>query len=162
MFPFGYLYLLYRVRHKLPTDDTLEVDKQKRLEQARLSLRGLSDPELRPVGFLYHGYKPVFWYWEVVESYRRILFQSVLTVVGSPILKAFIGGSFALVWVGVYREVQPYAKATTNLLNSIVQYQIFLVGSSDLPSIAMGARALAKVVSTHQETAHPRSTLHHS
>ena len=51
-----YFFLLYRVKHRLPTpraDDS----KQRKLEQAALSVRELSDADLRPLHFLYRGYR---------------------------------------------------------------------------------------------------------
>lgn len=63
-------------------------------------------------------------YWEVVESYRRILFMSVLTVVDTPVRRGFVGAGLGLVGTFVYREVTPYQRSTTNLLNIAVQHQI--------------------------------------
>ena len=66
-------------------------------------------------------------YWEVVESYRRLLFMSALVVVDTPSRRAFFGASLTLVGAVVYRELAPYQRSSTNVLNLTVQYQVFAV-----------------------------------
>jgi len=37
--------------------------------------------EVKSIRFLWEPYKGTFWYWEVIESYRRIIFTAVLSVI---------------------------------------------------------------------------------
>ena len=53
--------------------------------------------------------------------------MSALTVVDTPMRQSFFGAGLAFVGVGVYRELRPYQRSTSNVLNLAVQYQIFLV-----------------------------------
>jgi len=62
----------------------------------------------------------------VIESYRRILFMSALTVVDTPIRRGFFGAALASAGALAYREIAPYQQPTTNLLNIVVQYQVIL------------------------------------
>ena len=35
------------------------------------------------IGFLHQSYKPQFWYWEIIETMRRLLLTAILSVVGT-------------------------------------------------------------------------------
>ena len=62
--PLAYLGLLYRVSDRLHTTVAGDNDdvQQKRLNEAALRLQEENDPELRPLKFLYKGYRPQYWY----------------------------------------------------------------------------------------------------
>jgi hypothetical protein len=51
--------------------------------------------------------------------------MSALTVVDTPIRRGFFGAGLALLGTFVYREVAPYQRPTTNVLNVVVQNQIW-------------------------------------
>lgn len=58
-----YWYLLYAARHDIMSHAS-ETDKEKlRLIKLRLD----------PIRFLFSSYKPEFWYWELVETFQRIM-----------------------------------------------------------------------------------------
>ena len=60
--PLVYLVLLYRVSQRLHVHAPPGVDPDERkLEEAKLRLQEESDPELRPLKFLFKGYRPQFW-----------------------------------------------------------------------------------------------------
>jgi len=44
-----------------------------------------------------------------------------------PARRAFAGMCLAIIGALVYREISPYSRVTTNILNLVVQYQIFLL-----------------------------------
>jgi len=52
--------------------------------------------------------------------------MSALTVVDTPIRRGFFGVSLGLIGTLAYREVAPYQRSTTNVLNIVVQHQIWL------------------------------------
>ena len=52
--------------------------------------------------------------------------MSALAVIDTPLRRGLFGAGLALLGTSVYREVAPYQQPTTNLLNMVVQYQIFL------------------------------------
>ena len=53
--------------------------------------------------------------------------MSALTIVDTPMRRSFFGASLAFIGVGMYRELAPYERSTSNVLNLVVQYQVFLV-----------------------------------
>lgn len=60
--PLVYLGLLSRVSSRLHAPTNAASDEQeKKLDEAALLLRESSDPELRPLKFLYKGYRPQYW-----------------------------------------------------------------------------------------------------
>ena len=61
--PLVYLILLYRASERLHNPTTHENEEQRKLEEARVLLLAKSDPDLRPLQFLFEGYRPQFWYW---------------------------------------------------------------------------------------------------
>ena len=61
--PLVYLALLYRVSDRLRGSVGADGDEQqKSFEEAARRLQEGSDPELRPLEFLYKGYRPQYWY----------------------------------------------------------------------------------------------------
>ena len=52
--------------------------------------------------------------------------MGALTVVDTPIRRGFFGASLGLIGAFLYREVAPYQRSTTNVLNDVVQHQISL------------------------------------
>ena len=61
--PLVYLMLLYRVSERLHAPTAHENQEQQKLAEARVLLLARSDPELRPLQFLFEGYRPQLWYW---------------------------------------------------------------------------------------------------
>ena len=58
--PLVYLALLYRVSDRLHAPPGADPEERK-LEEAKLLLQEESDPELRPLKFLFKGYPPRYW-----------------------------------------------------------------------------------------------------
>jgi hypothetical protein len=125
--PLVYFRMVYRVCDRLHPRQSGGDDAQNKLEGAALRLHEDGDPELRPVKFLYKGYRPSLWYWEVIESYRRIFLMSTLFIIDSPVKRAFLGATGAFISLSASREIGPYSQSTSNMLNMAVQYQTFFV-----------------------------------
>ena len=51
--------------------------------------------------------RPRLRYWEVVETVRRISFQSALAVIDTPTRRAFFGMMLSLFFAFIYREISP-------------------------------------------------------
>ena len=62
--PLAYLALLFRVSDRLhaPGGANDGDAQQRSFDEAALRLQEESDPELRPLQFLYKGYRPQYWY----------------------------------------------------------------------------------------------------
>ena len=79
------------------------------------------------MSFLWEAYKPEFWYWELVETTRRILLTAVLSIcaTGSVRQSAF-GILLAYIFNKVYAYYQPYSVYSDFRLAEVGQTQIFL------------------------------------
>ncbi|GMH86453.1 hypothetical protein TrVE_jg3945 [Triparma verrucosa] len=80
VFPVGvismYGFLLWSKRAKL----------KKPVEQR------LEDEEITPLLFLWEPYKPVFWYWEVIETGRRLMMTGVLSTIEPGSFSQLVAG----------------------------------------------------------------------
>ena len=57
-------------------------------------------------------------YWEVVETVRRISFQSALAVIDTPVRRAFFGGMLSVIGVAIYREINPVRGIGSGILSA--------------------------------------------
>ena len=83
-----------------------------------------SDLELMPLRFLYRGYGTNFWFFELVDTYRRILFIGVAPLFETSAHRALAGTTLSFMSVVVYRELQPYKNPSTNMLSMATNYQV--------------------------------------
>ena len=116
--PLVWLVLLFSRRHRLnpKTSDP----------KAVMTLRN-EDPDLRPLAFLFNVYEPRLYYWEVFEMYRRVLFVGALPLVSSSQARlAALGVALGLASAIVYREIEPFVRASSNVLGHVAQYCILL------------------------------------
>jgi len=113
-----YIGLLCRVRHRLnPIAPT---------KALALHIRD-NDESLQPLKFLIADYKINFWYFEITDLYRRIIFISVLPIVSQRSLtKAYLGCVLSLFSTIYFREAMPYREHFTNLIAIVAQYIILL------------------------------------
>lgn len=86
---------------------------------------GLS-PEAERLSFLWLAYAPRYWYWEIVETTRRLLLTAALSVI-SPGSSAqnVLSILLALLYVKLYGYFNPYADASDDVLAEIGQFQVF-------------------------------------
>jgi predicted membrane-bound spermidine synthase len=52
--------------------------------------------------------------------------MSALAVVDTPIRRGFFGATIAVAATFLYRELSPYQRSSTNILNLTVQHQVWL------------------------------------
>ena len=55
----------------------------------------------------------------MVETVRRILFQSALAVIDTPVRRAFFGMILSAVGVAIYREISPVRRVWVRHLPSL-------------------------------------------
>ena len=79
---------------------------------------------LKPISFLFKYYKPSCWYFEVLESLRRVLLTGGIIFFGTGALRAAVGLVVALLTVIVYREVSPYLAESVNSLSTAATWQL--------------------------------------
>jgi hypothetical protein len=107
------------VRHKLNPKEDASGDKAVHvLHSAK------TDLQLMPLKFLFKGYEPEFWYWEIVETYRRIVFISLIPVIINTTTRRAVVGSLLTIMSSVlYREMNPFKTPSTNMVR---MYEIAL------------------------------------
>ena len=76
--------------------------------------------------FLYLAYEGHVWYWEVVETARRLLLTAVVSVVGTGSAAQIVFGIIiAIVYVKLYGYFQPYELDEHDIMQEVAQYQVF-------------------------------------
>ena len=118
--PLLYLGLLYRVRHLLRPRSQRSPQAQLRDRQNREE----AEPELRPITFLFKHYSLDLWYFETVESYRRVAFISLLALMPDKTLAGFCGIFMAMASAFLYDHGQPFHVSSTNSLAMASGYQL--------------------------------------
>ena len=75
---------------------------------------------------LWEPYKNEYWYWEVIECYRRIILTSLVSIIspGSP-LQSLSAILFTLFFIRLYAYFLPYAVHSDNVLAELGQAQVF-------------------------------------
>ena len=121
IFPFGvtaaYSHLLYKNRDKIKQD--LEIREK--------------DEELMSLSFLFDPYKPEYWYFEIIETIRRLLMTGVLSVIepGSYPQLSY-GLSLSIFFTILFSFLKPYHSRKDNwiaILSSAQHIPIFLASS---------------------------------
>ena len=100
--PIMYLGLLYRVRRLLHPPSERSIQAQLRDRQRREQ-----GDDLKPLQFLFTHYDLGWWYFEVIESYRRVTFISILPLIGSKAISAALGMLLATMSASFYRDMKP-------------------------------------------------------
>lgn len=144
--PLMYAVLLYRSRKDIAGRYGKEIElvdglSSKSLSaKARYALTGSGkrknplalrhDPaahQAQMVSFLWISYKPEFWYWEIVETTRRLLLTAVLSVCGpGTAAQAILALLLALFYIKLYGFFRPYEAEVDSLAAEVGQFQIFL------------------------------------
>jgi predicted outer membrane repeat protein len=78
------------------------------------------------LGTLWEPYKNEYWYWEVIECYRRIILTSILSINPGSSLQSIVAVMFSLFFIKLYSHYSPYASTNDNVLAEIGQFQVFL------------------------------------
>jgi len=137
---FLYLYLLFVNRNAIQRRTSDDDDKTEDLPTGKFPI---THAEIR---FLWSNYQPRYWYWEVVETARRLMLTAVLSVIYVGTAAQILAGIFMSVcFVWAYDHFRPYPSHSHNLLQEAAEYIIllFLVGALLLRTGALGSSATA-------------------
>jgi hypothetical protein len=101
--------------------------------QLRVSLRAALAPKHRVMSsraqrlaFLWDAYEPRFWYWEVVETTRRLMLTAVLSVCGAgTAAQSLLAVLLGVVYIKVYGYYAPYEQDDDDVIAEVGQFQIF-------------------------------------
>jgi hypothetical protein len=89
-----------------------------------------ADDELSPsaarLAFLWEAYEPKFWYWEIIETSRRLMLTAVLSLVSPGSSEQAVASIMvSILYIKLYREYEPYVNDNDDELAELGQYQIF-------------------------------------
>jgi hypothetical protein len=112
--PLLYYILLFKCRDEI-------VNRKEMFEN------GIQPSRLSSVlSFLYKSYKPEFWYFEIIETTRRLMLTAVLSVISSGSPEQIVAALFlSLIYINVYKNTNPYLEEEVVVMAEIGQWQIF-------------------------------------
>lgn len=115
--PLSYFLVLYKNRREISTRQEIV---QNAPDDTKLSM------QVAGIAFLWQAYRPNAWYWEVVETTRRILLTAVLSV-ASPgtSQQSVLSILLALLYIKLYSIFHPYASKSDDIMAEMGQWQIF-------------------------------------
>jgi hypothetical protein len=90
-----------------------------------LMVGGISIYAMR-LRFLWAAYEPIYWYWEVIETFRRITLTALLSIIqpGTSDQNVF-SILLAIFFMKLYATYRPYINQRNDFLAEIGQLQIF-------------------------------------
>ncbi|GMH70768.1 hypothetical protein TL16_g05490 [Triparma laevis f. inornata] len=151
--PVLYLYSLRKVRKLLdPGQNQYEsrygvdegmraaVDVRKRNEEEHLDIKSLA--------FLYDSYEPKYYWFEVVETLRKLMLSGGLVILGKSLGQIIASMLICLGSMRVFAGCEPYIEYNVDIFNEMSQWQIFF---------AMFAALLIKVEDMRGEAGNFRS-----
>eukprot|EP01046_Picozoa_sp_COSAG06_P051942 COSAG06_NODE_8599_length_2118_cov_45.241768_2_plen_262_part_00 len=78
--------------------------------------------------FLIGDFKPEYWFWEVVELFRKLLLSGILSLVGrGSIAQAALGTVISFAFFALHLRLLPYKSPTLNVIKAISEIQMFAV-----------------------------------
>jgi len=77
-----------------------------------------SQAVLLGLGFAYDDYKPEFWYWEVIEMFRKLFLCAIIMVIPDPNIQMFYGAGVAIIALCLHIYCLPYRNPRENLLSA--------------------------------------------
>jgi hypothetical protein len=83
---------------------------------------------LVPIQFLFESYKPNYWYFEIIETFRRLLFTGFLTLMYPGSTKQLVIGYFFSVGsITLYSSLRPYVEEDLQFSSLLCQGQLSLL-----------------------------------
>ena len=78
--------------------------------------------------FLIGDFKPKYWFWEVVELFRKLLLTGILSLVGrGSIAQAALGTVISFAFFALHLRLLPYKSTTLNVTKAVSEIQMFAV-----------------------------------
>ena len=126
--PMLHFWLLYRHRHAIkhrldPPEDTTRGSDMYVLSTS--SVRILPD-DIRMIEFLYRSYLPSAWYFESIETFRRLFFTAFISVIspGSG-YQCLVAITMSFFFLYLYSRAGPYLEYGTGLLSRYTMTLVF-------------------------------------
>jgi hypothetical protein len=92
----------------------------------KIDSKQLSIAALR-TSFLWEPYEPKYWYWEIIECYRRISLTALLSIIspGSS-SQTVVSVLLSLIFIKMYGYYQPYEADNDDIIAEVGQFQIYI------------------------------------
>eukprot|EP01041_Mallomonas_annulata_P006026 gene6026-12146_t len=140
-------FILYRYRMKI------RAEPRRMLKagggSSSLSKRSAKFESILALGFLYNDYEKKHWYWEVIETIRKLALTAGLSVISHQVgVKLVYGMTVSIAFVKIYGYYRPFESDDTDNLQELVRSK-----SSSL-SLASSSSSSS---SLHQPTLSARS-----
>ncbi|GMH90277.1 hypothetical protein TrST_g7328 [Triparma strigata] len=88
----------------------------------------LEDEEITPLAFLWEPYKPEFWYWEVIETGRRLMMTGVLSTIKPGSFSQLVAGLMMnILYFGLLCQANPYNDNRDNSIAVLSTLQIIVI-----------------------------------
>jgi hypothetical protein len=115
------------MNHQEEEEEEEEEEKNDNNEGMRQSKSNHLSSHALSLNMLWEPYKNEYWYWEVIECYRRIILTSLVSIIspGSP-LQSLSAILFTLIFIRLYAYFLPYAEPSDNILAELGQAQVFV------------------------------------
>ena len=108
------------INYNSDNNDSSKDDDDDKIDSKQLSIAALR------TSFLWESYEPKYWYWEIIECYRRISLTAVLSIISpgsSP--QSVLSVLLSLLFIKMYGYYQPYEADTDDIIAEVGQFQIF-------------------------------------
>ena len=78
--------------------------------------------------FLIGDFEPKYWFWEVVELFRKLFLSGILSLFGrGSIAQAVLGSMISFSFFGLHLRLLPYKSHTLNVIKGVSEVQVFAV-----------------------------------
>ena len=135
--PVTYLYILSH--HKDRIQNPTGPDPASRLQSRA------ADPVLKPFKFLFAAYRPEMWWYEVVETLRRLTMTGLLVLIQNHAFRLGVATFLSFLSVLMHTATEPFADRATNALalaSHLLVFTVLFMGQE----IAFGPIALSLLV----------------
>jgi hypothetical protein len=117
--PLLYFWLLYKNRYDI-------IHRYDAENRATVVHANSQQPNIKMFKFLYDSYKPQYWYFEIIETSRRLMLTGALSVTDAGASGQVVFGIIiAVFYMKIYAYYQPYELEESSIVAELAQYQIF-------------------------------------
>ena len=106
---------------------TRESDNDGEARVARALKIRAACPRVNHLELLFGPYEPEFYYWEVIETVRRLLATSVLLLVPSTMLRIIVSILLSMLTLKLYGYFEPYTDRSDDILAEALQWITCLI-----------------------------------
>ena len=129
VYPIGipclYFYLLYNAKDLIQSRAKIDV---KSLDQSGLDELETIGMKLSSFKFLFQEYEHKFWYFEIIETFRKLFLTSVLSVISPGSTKQLVVGNlFVVLCLIIYIILSPFDDLELTMTSAICQVQIWFI-----------------------------------